>query len=138
LAGPIDLAPLLGRWRTKMRFPKETLDGEASFEWLDEGGLMVMRSRTLEAALPPTAVAVIGFDDSSERWSMVYHDDRGVSRIYAMTFDGTTWTLQSKPKDFHQRFRATVAPASIEGVWEKSDDGQTWGEDFSLTYLRAA
>ena len=137
MTGPRTLAPLLGRWRTQMRFPGKTLNGEASFEWLDPEGLMLMRSRTFGEALPPQAVAVIGFDDNSGRWSMAYHDDRGVSRLYAMTFDGRTWTLAARPEGFHQRFEARLEDDAILARWERSDDGETWAEDFAMTYSRS-
>lgn len=97
---------------------------------------MLMRSHTLEADLPPRAVAVIGFDDSTGSWTMVYNDDRGVSRIYVMTLDDRTWTLSGKPSDFYQRFHAAIDHDTIEGRWEKSDDGDTWSEDFRVTYAR--
>ncbi|WP_232495501.1 hypothetical protein [Novosphingobium kaempferiae] len=99
------LSPLLVCWRTRMQFPAEGLEGETSFEWLQEDGLMLMRSRTVDADLPPPGVAVICYDDSSARWSMGYHDDRGVSRIYDMTFDGRRWTLAGKPQDFFSASR---------------------------------
>lgn len=136
MTGTALLAPLAGRWRSEMQFPGQTLLGEASFAWLQEGGLLLMRSHTLDADLPPAAVAVICYDDGADRWSMGYHDERGVSRIYAMTFDGRAWTLQGKPKDFHQRFEATIEADWIDGVWEKSDDGDRWSEDFRIVYRR--
>jgi len=136
MTGPDILAPFLGRWRTEMHLPDGLLEGNASFEWLERDGLLLVRSHTIGAALPPRAVAVIGHDDASGRWSMAYHDDRGVSRLYAMTFDGRNWTLQGKPRDFHQRFHGTIDGDRIEGAWEKSDDGVAWSEDFRITYLR--
>lgn len=130
------LSSLLGCWRTRMQFPAEQLEGETSFEWLQEDGLMLMRSRTVDADLPPSGVAVICYDDSSARWSMGYHDDRGVSRIYDMTFDGRRWTLAGKPQDFFQRFEATIEDGRIDGAWLKSDDGKDWSEDFLISYHR--
>lgn len=136
MSGPRSLEPLIGRWRTEMRLPVQTLHGEATFEWLQPDGLVLMRSHTVGAALPPVAVAVICYDDSADRWCMGYHDDRGVSRIYAMTFDGKRWTLEGKPKDFHQRLEAAIEPDRIDAVWMKSEDGETWSEDFPITYSR--
>lgn len=130
------LEPLLGRWRTEMRLPDQVLEGEAVFEWLDGSRLLLMRSHTFGAALPPRATAVIGFDDHSNRWSMAYHDERGVSRLYAMTFDGETWTLTGRPKDFHQRFDARIDGDRVDAVWKRSDDGEAWTDDFAVTYLR--
>jgi hypothetical protein len=130
------LLPLIGEWQTTMLFPGQTLEGEASFDWLSPGGLVAMRSKTLGAWLPPAAVAVIGHDDDTARWSMVYHDDRGVSRIYAMTIESGNWTLECKPEGFFQRFHATIENGRIEGAWTKSYDGENWEDDFRILYRR--
>lgn len=64
---------------------------------------------------------------------MLYHDERGTSRVFAMTFDGSTWTMVREDPDFHQRWTATVGPGLIEGRWEASDDaGDTWRTDYRL------
>lgn len=136
MTGPAALAPLLGRWRTEMRFPDRVLAGQASFDWLEPDGLLRMRTHTIGADLPPRAVGVIGYDDGSGRWAMAYRDARGVSRLYAMTFDGRSWTLEGKPEGFHQRFRATIDGDTIDSVWEQSDDGMAWREDFRIAYRR--
>jgi hypothetical protein len=49
-------------------------------------------------------------------------DSRGTARLYAMTFDGRTWTLERtkpdfSPLDFHQRFVGSISDdgATIDG-----------------------
>jgi hypothetical protein len=65
-----------------------------------------------------------------------------VARIYNMTFDGGTWTLQRDaedftPLDFAQRFTGTFEDEStINGAWEHSDDGVTWTRDFGLSFKK--
>ncbi|HEY1574740.1 MAG TPA: hypothetical protein VGG05_25645 [Pseudonocardiaceae bacterium] len=73
-----------------------------------------------------------------------YFDSRGVARLYAMTFDGRTWTLERTTPDFSssefaQRFVGTISDdgTTIEGEWRTSGDGQ-WQRDFGLTYTRVA
>jgi hypothetical protein len=103
----------IGRWDADLVFPTDPpgkLSGTAVFDWMDGGAFLVMRSET-EGNGPPKAVAVIGRDDASGAYSMLYCDARGVSRIDE---DGRR----------------------IRGSWEKSEDGQSWRHDFSLTYRK--
>jgi len=70
-----------------------------------------------------------------------YFDDRGVVRLYRMTFDGALWTLQRDEPDFselpfHQRFLATVGDDRIDGRWEASPDGEAWELDFTMLHRR--
>jgi hypothetical protein len=72
-----------------------------------------------------------------------YFDSRGVARLYAMTFDGRTWTLERTKPDFSplgscQRFTGSISDdgTAIDGEWQNSDDGRQWTRDFGLTYAR--
>jgi hypothetical protein len=137
-----ELEILVGDWDAETVFPNDppgTLQGRVSFEWLEEGAFLLMRSE-IQGEGPPRSLAVIGRDDASGAYSFVYYDVRGVSRVYAMRFGGGEWALEGKPRDFFQRFRGRVAPdgRTIEGTWEKSDDGQSWDHDFALTYRKIA
>lgn len=78
---------------------------------------MLVRSRAVDADLSPSGVAVICYDGSSARWSMGYHDDRGVSRLYDMTFDGRRRTFAGKPQDF-LAIRIFVGNAIAEMEWD--------------------
>ena len=107
------------------------VDGSATIEWLGDA-LVVMRM-DLDGEL----TIAMGRSDANDTYTALYHDDRGVCRVFAMTFDGAHWTLDRKDPDFHQRFIADVATDRIAGRWEASDDeGKTWRKDFDLTYER--
>jgi hypothetical protein len=83
-------------------------------------------------------VLVLGRSDPNDAYTALYHDERGVCRVYAMTFDGTHWTLSREDPDMFQRFVAEVAPDRIAGRWEASEDrGSTWRTDFDLVFERA-
>src|SRR5215213_1482660 len=138
------LAPLeilVGTWRAEAVFPNDppgTVHGRVSFEWLNGGTLLVMRSEVAEAG-PPSSYSVFGRDDASEGrsgYSMLYADERGVSRIYEMEFGDGAWTLQRDNPGFSQRFTGTLdaAGTTITARWEKSTDGTHWEHDFDLTY----
>ena len=82
-------------------------------------------------------VLVLGRSDANDQYMALYHDERGVSRVYPMTFDGGRWTLSREDPDMFQRFIAEVSPDRIDGRWEASDDrGATWRKDFDLVFER--
>ena len=105
------------------------------------GGFLVQRSTTEREEFPNT-LAVIGPADDGEGYVMHYFDSRGVSRIYTMSLDGRSWTLERAPSgprsDFWQRWIGEFSEDgnTIQGRWETSDDGSSWELDFHLTYTR--
>lgn len=136
------LSGLIGAWDLTMSnaFFLDSLDtkvkGRATFEWLDDA-LVIFRWQLGE--LPGPVVSVIGHSDPQARYEMLYHDDRGVARVFDMEFTGDSWTLLRKDADFHQRFTAQVSQDTIAGAWEASEDeGRTWRKDFDLRFERSA
>ena len=90
---------------------------------------------------PDSCCAVVSQEG---KFTQHYFDSRGVARLYEMTFDGHTWTLERgqpdfTPLDFHQRFIGTLSEdrATITAEWQSSSDGRDWSRDFGLTYRRA-
>ena len=66
-----------------------------------------------------------------------HSDERGVCRVFDMTFTEDRWTLIREDADMFQRFVADLAPDRIAGRWEASDDrGTTWRKDFDLVFDR--
>lgn len=109
------------------------LHGSATFEWLGDS-FIVMRS---EIDGHPAWQLSIGHNDSRQAYTVLYHDERGTSRVFAMRFDGGRWTLTREDPDFHQRFIAGVSAGRIAGRWEASEDqGHTWRKDFDLVFDR--
>lgn len=109
------------------------MSGDASFEWLDDT-LVVFRWAVGET---PSTVCVIGYNTPREQYAMLYHDDRGVARVFEMELTDDSWSLLRKDPDFHQRFQATLHDDKIVGAWEASEDGgQTWRKDFDLIFAR--
>ena len=137
------LSPLLGEWDieiTNMSFrddPSAVEQGRSSFAWLD-GGAFLMQHSEIAASDFPRSVAVIGADDEAATYRMLYYDERGVSRIYRMTFSGGIWTLWRDSPGFHQRFHGTFGEDGrvITAYWERSTDGSNWERDFDLTYTK--
>ena len=139
-----DLDAFVGEWNVAgamtLDEPME-ISGWTGFEWLVGGGFLVQRSTTEREEFPNT-LAVIGPADDGEGYVMHYFDSRGVSRIYTMSLDGRSWTLERAPSgprsDFWQRWIGEFSEDgnTIQGRWETSDDGSAWELDFHLTYTR--
>ena len=139
-----DLDVFVGEWNVAgamtLDEPME-ISGWTGFEWLVGGGFLVQRSTTEREEFPNT-LALIGPADEGEGYVMHYFDSRGVSRIYKMSLDGRSWTLERAPSgprsDFWQRWIGEFSEdgTTIQGRWETSGDGSTWELDFHLTYTR--
>lgn len=135
------LEGLIGQWKVTLtdavflERPEMEVEGSASFEWLDEA-FIVWRWYGGDPA--QTAQLVFGRSDANDRYIALYHDERGVCRVFDMTFDGGEWTLVRQDPDFHQRIIATVAEDRMHGRAEASEDfGKTWRKDFDLIFERA-
>ncbi|MFI7618196.1 hypothetical protein ACIBP6_43950 [Nonomuraea terrae] len=140
------LDTLLGRWTVRLK-----VDGVGTswteFSWQDDGLFLHQRS---DAEIPPSAppgwrenapfpvTSLIGLDDASEQFTMMYADARGVHRVYQMTLADGVWRIWRHAPGFNQRFHGTFSPGgdAIDARWEMSEDGETWRVDFGLTYTR--
>ena len=134
------LEALVGEWSitgTHPLFPGAALNGSAMFEWLDGGSFLVMHSAFPKPG-PPSAVAVFGHDDSFEKDIMLYFDDRGVSRVYEVSFGEGVWKMNRNAPGFFQRFTGTFSDndKTITGLWELSDDNVAWKRDLEVTYRK--
>jgi hypothetical protein len=135
---------LVGSWRTTLRnaWFLEPADlevpGAASVEWL--GDAFVVFRWTMNGDVGKATsemVLVLGRSDARDAYTALYHDERGVCRVYAMTFDGSQWIMTREDPDMFQRFIADLGPDLIAGRWEASDDqGATWRKDFDLIFER--
>lgn len=137
------LSGLIGEWATTMSDawflepPGLEVAGTTRIEWLGES-FLVVRSGLGEDAHHSEMTIVIGRSDPNDSFAALYQDDRGVCRLFAMTFDGGHWTMTREDPDFHQRFIADVENDRISGRWEASEDqGKTWRKDFDLTFERS-
>ena len=125
------------------------LRGRAEFARV-EGGAFLLQHATADL-LPSTPqvwrenspfpiVTVMGVDDPSGEFTYLYADGRGVRRVYQMTLAGGVWTIrgQAGPR-FFQRFHASFSDdgRTIDGYWERSEDGHSWQADFNIRYTKA-
>jgi hypothetical protein len=138
------LEALTGSWEMALRWSPKThalvggpasARGEARFEWIEDGHFLVQRQAGDGG---PEARWLIGRDETSAEYTVLYSDSRGTSRVYQMTFADGVWRIWGKASAFHQRFEGRLGAGgrSIEGWWEKSADGRSWERDFDLSYLK--
>jgi hypothetical protein len=130
---------LVGEWDmtgTHPYFPS-AVHGHSSFEWLVEGALLIWRFGW-ERPGPPSAISVIGRDDTAQTCSMLYSDERGVARIYQMSLDGGIWKMWRESPGFSQRLTGTFSANAntITSHGELSRDGSNWEQDLDVTYTR--
>jgi hypothetical protein len=119
------------------------------FEWI-EGGAYLVQHTEGEPALPATPpewvtgspfpiTTIMGLDDFSGAFTMMYADGRGVHRVYQMSLGDGVWKFWGQAgAEFHQRFTGTFNDAGdvITGRIEASRDGVNWELDFDQTYTK--
>jgi hypothetical protein len=138
------LRPFVGTWRLETSLgPPGAVRAQSVFEWALGGAFLVERSE-VDLTEAPDGLCVIAADPDGNGYTEHYFDSRGVLRLYAMTFDGRTWTLTREkadftPLDFAQRYTGTLSDdgATIAGRWEIRHPGQDWETDFELSYVRS-
>jgi hypothetical protein len=143
------LAPLIGEWSMALVMPGEPIPDElpdvgarVTFEWMGAKAFVIERS-TVPVPDAPDGLSVIGWDAGRSSFLQHYFDDRGVARIYEMSFAAGIWKLERtkpdfSPFEFSQRFTGTFTRDGkrIDGVWEIAHDHKTWQKDFDLIYTR--
>jgi hypothetical protein len=131
---------LIGTWEMVGTHPAlpEPVKGEASFEWLRDGALLVWHFNPASGSGVPKGYSVIGHDDAGEACSMLYTDERGVHRIYQMTLAGGIWKQWRNSADFAQRMTGTFSANgnTISVAGEMSMAGAAWEPDLNMTYRR--
>ena len=119
----------MGVWQTTGShpyLPGTTLHGRTTFDWIEGGAFLLMRSEIDEPGIP-SGVAIFGSDDVAQRYFMLYFDERGVSRKYNVTMAEKTLEWWRDEPSF-----SSVSPLAIEddgnkmvGKGEMSRDGGT-------------
>jgi hypothetical protein len=138
-----DLEILVGDWTMELSnasflpHPSDTMTGHVSIEWLQEGAFLVMYMGSQPPGTPD-AIWLMGRDESTPSYVVLYYDNRKVSRVYEMSFSDGTWKMWRNSPDFSQRFEGKLSEDgnTITAHWQKSSDGSTWEHDFDVTYVK--
>lgn len=130
---------LVGEWRTEgahPMLPGKTLHGRTTFAWCDGGAFLVMRSEIDEPEVP-SGIAYFGTDQDAHECSMLYFDERGVSRRYLCALRSDEWHWWRNTPEFSQRFTARVVDGGRRMVGRgEMNRGERWEDDLQLTYSR--
>lgn len=136
---PLDRA--IGTWvvtGSHPYLPGRILRGHVRFERIEGGAFVRMHSKMDDADIPE-GVAIFGTDGDDATCTMLYFDERGVSRRYDITVDehGFTWSRDTPP--LAQRFRITIASdaRTMEGEGTMKRGASAWEPDLRLSYARA-
>lgn len=117
--------------------PGRTLRGKVTFDRI-EGGAFVRMHSQMEDKEIPEGVAIFGTDGDGDTCTMLYFDERGVSRRYDVELhaNGFTWSRDSS--ELAQRFRVTFADdgRTMDGEGTMKKSGAPWEQDLCLSYVR--
>jgi hypothetical protein len=135
------LTPLVGEWRTTGTHPLvpgTTFHGRTSFSWHEGGAFLLMRSEIDEPEIP-SGLAIIGSDDAAGTFTMIYFDERDISRRYIVELDGDTVSWHRDEAGFAQRMALTIDAGGnrLHAQGTMARDGGAWEDDLQLTYERA-
>jgi hypothetical protein len=135
LLAPFDV--LIGRWSSEATHPMidEVVPGSATFEWLEGGHFVVLRSRN-DHELFPDAICVIGRPESGEGLVLEYFDSRGVRRTYNVSLEDGVMRWWRDHPGFDQRSYAKLAPDSFEFVHQLAEAPGEWRDDLKTIYRR--
>ena len=130
---------LIGDWEISGSHPliSNPIAGKINFSWFNGESFLIM-STDFNHSGPPNSTAIIGSDDSAEKLSMLYLDERGVSRIYEVKFSNNGWKLWRNFPGFSQRYIGILKDNgnTIEGIWELCEDDVNWKKDLEIIYTR--
>src|SRR5580765_828613 len=134
------LRPLVGRWRTTGTHPLvpgTTFHGRTSFAWHEGGAFLLMRSEIDEPEIP-SGVAVIGSDDAAGTFTMIYFDERDISRRYSVEVAVGQVSWHRDEAGFAQRMVLTIAAdrTRLESQGRMARDSGAWEDDLQLRYER--
>ena len=139
------LEPFIGDWDVTLTHAwfLDSLDAEihgtASAEWYADAFLLMhgeLPGRTPEQGGSAWWMA-FARNDPRDTFIALYHDDRSVSRVFDMTYDGAEWTLLREDPDFHQRIVMRLADDRLDWRAEASEDaGRIWRKDLDYIFTR--
>jgi hypothetical protein len=144
---------LVGTWTTEAThpaFPDVVVHGTVVVEWLEGQRFLIHRARSDHPDFPDS-ISIIGHMEqdraatasaasaaSESPLKMFYFDSRGVSRIYDVGADDTSWRIWRNAPEFSQRFVGmwSADNAVIDGRWQLRRDDVHWADDLAITYRR--
>src|SRR5580700_3169428 len=123
-----DVAFLVGDWTIKLSNasflpdPNQKINFSVTYDWKADGAVIAVQQGSAEAEPPQVATWIIGRDEDSDSYTVLYADNRGVSRVYQMSYKDSIWKMWRNNPKFSQRFEGKVSKnrKTIDAKWEKS------------------
>ncbi|HEY0130811.1 MAG TPA: hypothetical protein VGB57_05350 [Allosphingosinicella sp.] len=131
---------LIGEWRTTGTHPLvpgETLCGRTVFAPHEGGAFLIMRSQVDHPQFPD-GVAIIGSDGACGDLTMIYFDEREVSRILDVTAADRSVTWRHDDAEFAQSLTIAADGDRLVSKGRMSKKGGAWEDDLSQVYTREA
>jgi len=95
-----------------------------------------MRSEIDEPEIP-SGIAILGTDVDAKECTMLYFDERGVSRRYTVALRSDQWHWWRDSAGFSQRFTGQLVDGGKRMVgYGELNRGNGWEPDLQLTYTR--
>jgi len=115
----------------------KVLKGSSSFSWHEGGAFLIMRTQVDEPEFPD-GVAIIGSDNVVGTLTMIYFDERGISRVYDVTVGDRTVTWRRDDQKLSQTntIMAERGGDTLVGKGRISQHGGAWSDDLSQTFYR--
>lgn len=131
---------LVGEWKTTGShpyLPNTVLYGRASYEWIEGGAFLLMRSE-IDNPHFPNGIEIFGSDDMEKKFFMLHFDERGTSRKFDVTIKGNQIKWWRDDPSFSQRYTMTIEDSGNKLVskGEMSRDGGAWEKDLELMSMR--
>lgn len=131
---------LIGEWKTASTHPavpNKVLAGTSSFEWI-EGGAFLRWYLEVDEKGFPAGMAILGSDDATGEYFMLFFDERKVSRKYEVSVNDNVLKWWRNVPGFSQRYSWTITDNgnTIIGKGELCEDGVTWGKDLDQLFTR--
>lgn len=126
---------LVGHWQstgTHPYIPDQKLHGRVSFEWIEGGAFLLMRSE-IDHPQFPDGVGVFGSDDEAGTYYQIYFDERGTSRKYDVSITNSQLKWWRDDQHFSQRYTMSLSPNKLVGQGQMSRHGGEWENDLSMT-----
>jgi hypothetical protein len=139
------LEPLVGDWDVTLTHAwfLDSLDteirGTATVEWYADA-FLVLRGEFPDRTPAQGGSAwwmAFGRNDPRDMFVALYHDGRGVSRVFDMTYDAGEWMLLREDTDMHQRMVMRLGADRLDWRADASEDaGRTWRKDLDYIFRR--
>jgi hypothetical protein len=130
----------IGEWATTGTHPYvpgKTFHGRTLFEWI-EGGAFIRISSEIDEPEIPSGISILGSDDKTGEFYILYFDERGVSRKIDVSIEKDVMRWSRMTPEFSQKMVLTLSSnqKTIVSKGEMSKDGGAWEPDLELTYMR--